>query len=154
EYTAGFVAREVVSECASYILRLRFSVSGARDNALARHRAFLKKAAVTASKLKALLGAKGGYADLRYQLDKLLSDADRFKPRRGAPADLSRQDLYDNLVLLLHRHGIEPSTARAGILARLIEQVHAAVGIPERDVQKAIRGALARTRKIRSNPAP
>ena len=97
--------------------------------------------------------------DLLPRLKKLIEAAQTrdqtlsfpFRPRQGRKPDVQRHALEDNIALVLLRNGVTPTKAKAGTFALVLEQVHSAVGISERDVHKSVRrahGALMRAKKV------
>jgi hypothetical protein len=86
--------------------------------------------------------------ELLKQLARFVAAARDFRrthrPRRGHPAAVDRRNLADGVLDTLRSHGISVTKARTGTFALVLEQVHAAVCIPEGDVHKAVRTASDR----------
>jgi hypothetical protein len=80
-------------------------------------------------------------------LARFVAAAHRFprpRPRRGRPADINLRNLADGVAETLLSHGIAVTKARTGTFALVLEQVDAVVGLPDRDVHKAVRTAADR----------
>ena len=68
----------------------------------------------------------------------------KHRAKRGPKGDRELRNLADGVAIALARHGIMPTTAKTGTFARVLEEVHAACGVPERDVHKSVRSACDR----------
>jgi len=92
--------------------------------------------------------------DLDARLQKLIENAQdgsrHLSRKRGARPDWRRHQLEENIAALLMRYGVKPTTAKAGTFALVLELVHYAVGISERDVHKSVRRVVgARKRELK-----
>lgn len=156
--TAKAIAYDIVSECGRYLNSVKFEYGNVDASTIAKFddfHAFLRCVVPTAEKFRSLLN---GYpttirwdwtpqnaGDLDVRLQKLIADAKRardvWRRRRGAPPDRRRHHLEESVGDILERHGVETTTAPAGTFGLVIQQVHYAVGISERDVHKSVRRA-------------
>ena len=136
----------------------RLSESNAGSNPVAKFRAGLAEADKRAGSLRESLEqfrstiagrwTADDRAVLLAHLDRLQSAA-RAVPQvhRGPKPDRGRQVLEDSVADIIARHGIRPTIAKSGTFALLLEQVHAAVGISQRDVTKAVRRSIGRAKR-------
>jgi hypothetical protein len=73
--------------------------------------------------------------------------------RRGPKGDPWRRDLEDAIAKTLIEHNVRVTKAKSGTFARVLEEVHAVVGISERGVEKAVRSACDRVSRASRKPA-
>jgi hypothetical protein len=151
---ARAIATEVVDACAHFLVRRKFEVVNV--GRFAENRPFLNRAAAVAETLRALLevqptGVRRYWTledrdDLLPRLKKLIEAAQTcdqrlLRQKRGRRPDVQRHALEDTIALVLLRNGVTPTKAKTGTFALVLEQVHSAVGISERDVHKSVRRA-------------
>jgi hypothetical protein len=156
------VAGEVVEACNHYLVTPQMFVDAV--TVVPDLRAFLEQAGAQANSLYGTLARSTTWpgftatdrADLRAALAKLSSAARDFQARmaargrKGRRPDYHRHALENAVATTLQRRGIRPTTAKDGTFALVLEQVHHAVGISERDVTKSVRrahSALMRAQK-------
>lgn len=158
---AKTIASEVVDACGHYLNRLKDEVVGVTLSDVGRS---LNRTASLADELRTLLEGTSSIFSQHWTpedrtaliaaLTKLSVAAQTlgptFRPKPGIKPDFRRHSLEENIGWVLMRHGVAPTKAKAGTFALVLEQVHHAVGIPERDVHKSVRrahSALKRAQK-------
>jgi hypothetical protein len=161
---AKAVAILVREECCRYLWRQRFEV--VNITSFIESRDDLVGAASIASKLLTVLKRRpmgsriGGWGqeesdDLTARLETLCTVAAKWKMvlrrGRGRPvADFRRHTLEENIAAVLMRDDVTVTKAKAGTFALVLEQVHSAVGISERDVHKSVRRAHSALKKAQN----
>jgi hypothetical protein len=161
--TAGrSISEEIVNACGEYIIRIRFERVTGPANKVLTFRTGLKRVPLLADELRAALSAlprnirwewtSADAADFEARLQRL-SDAaraadDRWRPARGRRPDHHRHHLENRVALALQRNGVAATAAKSGVFALLLEQVHCAVGISERDVHKSVRRACRAVKRV------
>ena len=161
--SAKAIADEVVIACAHYLIGQRHTSPRVTEpiqilnGVMGRFRSAVKVLPNAVDDLRTALtsvptNVRWGFttedrADLECRLQKLIADADaayRLRaPRPGRRLNVYRHRLEQSIGLALRRNGVRPTTAKAGTFARILEQVHHAVGISERDVHKSVRRACS-----------
>jgi hypothetical protein len=153
--TASRAAKDLQSHCQQYQYYVAFPVPPLFAQFLHRLEATESVASELYPHISELSSTFTGWT--RSDRDELLKQLARFvaaardfrrrnRPRRGRPADVNRCNLADGVLDTLRLYGISATKARTGTFALVLEQVHAAVCIPERDVHKAVRAASDRAR--------
>jgi hypothetical protein len=150
---AVVIASEIRDVCGDFLSARRFAgpeydFQSPAETVL-KLRKFLRAVAMRSIELRKLLQTspqfKWSDTELVAKLDQTASSAraaEQRLGRRGRTPDWHRHHLEDAVARILRQHSVRITTARSGTFALLLEQVHSAAGISERDVHKSVRRAI------------
>lgn len=165
--SAKAIAREITDECGRYILTIRWGYGNLGASTIAgldNFRTFMANVVPATEKFRTFLKTcptlvswgwtKQDRDDLDARLQKLVEEAGRtgkhwLGRKKGAPVDGNRHILEDSVARILVDHGVQPKTTADGTFARILQHVHDAVGIPERETHKSARRAISALKKTR-----